>query len=113
MPSRFQNRSVRRFGVAAALAVTAIAISAGILTAHDFWLVPNALTFAPGAQLEVLGQSGTMFPSSDSPTQAAQVAEARIVGAKSDEKIKDLSVSGRSLALRHKPATAGQYIVAA
>lgn len=113
MSFRPKSRTARRLGVAAAFALTAIGISAGVLTAHDFWLVPNALTFAPGAQLEVLGQSGTTFPTSSGPTQPAQVAEARIVGARSDEKIVDLSVSGKSLALRHKPTAPGQYIVAA
>lgn len=102
----------RRRGVIVAVALAATLISAATLAAHDFWLVPNGLDFAAGRSLEVLGQSGTKFPASDGPTQPAQVAEARIVGRSSDEKIADLSVSGKSLMLRTKPAAAGQYVVA-
>ena len=75
----------RRLGATIAGAVAATLVSAAVLTAHDFWLVPNALTFAPGASLEVLGQSGSSFPKSGGATQPAQVAEARIVGRSSDD----------------------------
>jgi uncharacterized GH25 family protein len=105
------NLTTRRLGPTIAVALAATLVSAGVLAAHDFWLVPNALAFAAGGPLEVLGQSGTKFPSSDGPTQPAQVAEARIVGPSSDERIGDLAVSGKSLMLRHKPAKAGQYVV--
>ncbi|PHX97582.1 MAG: hypothetical protein CK531_02915 [Gemmatimonadetes bacterium] len=105
-------KRLRRFGAAVAGAVAATLVSAAVLAAHDFWLVPNALTFASGASLEVLGQSGSSFPKSGGVTQPAQVAEARIVGKSSDEKITDLSVSGKSLMLRTKPGRAGQYVVA-
>lgn len=102
----------RRFGAAVGGAVAATLISAAVLAAHDFWLVPNALTFAVGGSVDVLGQSGSSFPKSGGATQPAQVADARIVGKSSDEKITDLSVSGKSLMLRTKPARAGQYVVA-
>ncbi len=106
------NRTKRRLGATVAVALTAVIVPAGVVAAHDFWLVPNALAFAAGGPLEVLGQSGTKFPASDGPTQPAQVAEARIVGASGDETIADLTVSGKSLMLRKKPPKAGQYIVA-
>ena len=109
MMSRLQ---VRRFGTASAVALTATLVWVTALTAHDFWLVPNALKFSAGGPMEVLGQSGTKFPTSSGATQPAQVAEARIVGKSSDKKISDLSVSGKSLMLRHKPSAAGQYVVA-
>ncbi|MDA1080748.1 MAG: DUF4198 domain-containing protein [Gemmatimonadetes bacterium] len=102
----------RRLGATVGGAIAATLVSAAVLAAHDFWLVPNALTFAPGASVEVLGQSGSRFPTSGGPTQPAQVAEARIVGKSSDVKITDLSVSGKSLMLRSKPGGAGQYVVA-
>lgn len=91
--------------------VLSIAGTAGILTAHDFWLVPSGLTAGPGASLEVLGQSGSRFPTSGGATQPAQVVEARIISGASDEKVTDLSVSGKSLMLRHRPRSAGQYVV--
>lgn len=102
----------QRLASAVGVATVIIAVSAATLAAHDFWLVPNALTFAAGSPVEVLGQSGTKFPTSSGPTQPAQVAEARVVGRSSDQKVSNLSVSGRSLMLRHKPSTAGQYVVA-
>ncbi|MEA3247136.1 MAG: DUF4198 domain-containing protein [Gemmatimonadota bacterium] len=103
---------MRRLAAAFGVAIVIAAVSAAALAAHDFWLVPNALTFAAGSPLEVLGQSGTKFPTSSGPTQPAQVAEARVVGRTSDQKLGDLSVGGRSLMLRHKPSAAGQYVVA-
>jgi ketosteroid isomerase-like protein len=101
-----------RLALAAPIAGAVLLTAASILSAHDFWLVPNALTFAPGATIEVLGQSGTRFPTSDAATQPAQVAEARVVGARSDERIGDIAISGKSLMLRAKPARDGQYVVA-
>lgn len=105
-------QGTRRFGRALAIASIAVFATATAAVAHDFWLVPNALSFASGSDVEVLGQSGTKFPTSGGPTQPTQVAEARIVGKTSDEKVADLSVSGKSLMLRHKPRASGQYVVA-
>lgn len=93
-------------------AIVLTAVSTATLAAHDFWLVPNAFAFARGARVEVLGQSGTKFPTSSGATQPAQLAEARVVGRSIDEKITDLVVSERSLRLRHKPSADGQYVVA-
>lgn len=109
---RYTTRSGRRLGAVVGAALTGLLVSASVLVAHDFWLVPNALAFSAGEPLEILGQSGTSFPASDGATRPAQVAEARIVGASSDEQITDFSVSGKSLMIRHKPARAGQRIVA-
>lgn len=108
---------IRPFRVLSTRRVLALAgvvslVSAATLAAHDFWLVPNALTFVTGAPVQVLGQSGTRFPTSSGVTQPTQVAEARIVGKSSDEKVTDLSVAGKSLMLKHKPSAAGQYVVA-
>lgn len=100
----------RRPGIALG-AICATLLSAATLAAHDFWLVPNALSFSAGSPVEVLGQSGTTFPTSSGPTQPAQVADARIIGRSSDQKVTDLSISGRSLMLKHKPGAAGQYAV--
>lgn len=93
-------------------AVVGVAIPASVW-AHDFWLVPNAFTIAPGEVLEVRGQTSSAFPTSESAVATARVAEARLVGATSSVVIRDLSTSGNSLVLRHRPAVAGQYVVAA
>ena len=45
-----------------------ITAAAGLLlitttaSAHDFWLIPNAFTVAPGRVLEVRGQTSSRFP---------------------------------------------------
>lgn len=106
------SRLARRGGAVVVLAFAALIVTVASLSAHDFWLVPNALSFAPGEELQVLGQSGVRFPRSTGATQPAQVAEARLISARSNDVLSDLSVSGRSLLIRHKPAAAGQHVVA-
>lgn len=86
--------------------------SASWLSAHDFWLVPGAFPFMEGAGIEVLGQSGTRFPTSSGATQPSRVARAVMIGADGESQITDLSVRGTSLVLRARPASAGQRIVA-
>lgn len=95
-----------------AAAVVGLAAPAAVW-AHDFWLVPSAFAIAPGEVLEVRGQTSSAFPTSESAVATARVAEARLVGATSSVIIRDLSTSGTSLVLRHRPTVAGQYIVAA
>ena len=94
------------------LAVTAMGLTAGILWAHDFWIVPDAFQVAPGGTLEVRGQTSARFPTSQSAVTPERIAEARLVGASSDVRLTDLSTSGKSLLIRHRPETPGQRIVA-
>jgi Domain of unknown function (DUF4198) len=106
------TRLLRRTTVAAAAAGTALLASAVTLSAHDFWLVPNAFHVAAGGSLDVRGQTGTRFPESEAALAPDRVAEARVVGANSDERVGQLAVDGKSLRLQHRPAAAGQYVVA-
>lgn len=94
------------------LATVALLLTAGLLSAHDFWIVPDAFQIATGGTLEVRGQTSTRFPTSQSAVGPDRVAEARLVGASTDERITDLTISGKSLLLRHRPTTPGQRIVA-
>lgn len=98
-----------------ALALTLIALLgvAGVSSAHDFWLVPNAFQTAPGSTLEILGQTSSSFPTTVSAVATHRVADARLMGAHGDERISDLSIAGKSLRLRARPAAPGQYVVAA
>ncbi|MFN8583037.1 MAG: DUF4198 domain-containing protein, partial [Gemmatimonadaceae bacterium] len=89
-----------------------VAMPTAMLSAHDFWLVPNAFYVAPGGSLEVLGQTGIRFPASESALPADRVAEARLIAATADERLENLSVSGTSLLIRHRPSTPGQRVVA-
>ncbi|MEW5916548.1 MAG: DUF4198 domain-containing protein [Gemmatimonadota bacterium] len=110
--SRWRTGRVRRALAAACLAGILLLVSTVALSAHDFWIVPNAFVIAPGGALEVRGQTGTRFPTSTSAVVPDRVAEARVVGATDDERITDLSVKDSSLMLRHKPATPGQRVIA-
>jgi ketosteroid isomerase-like protein len=107
-----RGHSRSRRWVAPALAGIAIALTAGILSAHDFWIVPDAFHVAAGGTLEIRGQTSTRFPTSLSAVTPERVAEARLIGAASDERLTELSTSGKSLLIRHRPTTAGQRIVA-
>ena len=93
---------------------SALALFAGVtmLSAHDFWIVPNAFAVAASGSLEVRGQTGLRFPTSVSAVTPERVAEARLIGASTDERIADLSVAGKSLLLKHRPTNAGQRVVA-
>ncbi len=106
-------RSTTRRRILTALLIPAVRFTtAGILFAHDFWIVPDAFQIAPGGSLDVRGQTGTTFPISQSAVAPERVAEARLVGASSDEPLGDLTISGKSLLIRHRPTTSGQRIVA-
>ena len=79
--------------------------------AHDFWLVPNAFHVAEGAELAVRGQTSSSFPTSESAVTPDRVAEARVLGASSDERVTGVTTEGTSLMLRHRPRSAGQQVV--
>lgn len=99
----------RAFAAVIAAAAMFIAIAAH---AHDFWLVPDAFALAEGAALQVRGQTSSRFPTSESAVALDRVADARVIGATTEERITDLSHAGPSLVLRHRPTTRGQRIVA-
>lgn len=94
------------------LAALALVVTAGALFAHDFWIVPNALQVNPGGIMELRGQTGVKFPTSQIAVTSDRVSEARVVGANSDERLTDLTTSGKSLLIRHRPTVPGQRIVA-
>ena len=105
--------STRARLASAPIGLALIFLMAGALSAHDFWLVPNAFSDAPGGEVEVLGQTSSNFPTSESAVATERVADAQLLGAQGDARITGLSVTGKSLRLRAKPASAGQYVVAA
>ena len=114
MPIQLSRRRIaraRRVG-AAALALATGAILTREALAHDFWILPNPFAFAEGGTVEVLGQTSTRFPSTLSAVAPARVADARLVGASGETRIADLSVRGKSLVLRQRPSSPGQYLVA-
>ena len=108
-PDRHRSRVTRALLVTAAILVAIPAVA----FAHDFWLVPSAIAIEAGELLEVRGQTSSAFPTSEAAVAVDRVSEARVVGASDDVPVRDLSTSGTSLLLRHRPSVAGQYIVAA
>lgn len=100
-------RVSRRYAVAALMV-----LAAGTLSAHDFWLIPDAFQVASGQDLAIRGQTSSRFPTSEAAVVPERIAEARLVGATTDERLSDLSTSGRSLLIRHRPSGDGQRIVA-
>jgi uncharacterized GH25 family protein len=108
------NKPRQRIGsagrIGAIAAVLALGVSSGLL-AHDFWIVPMQFESSPGSMLEVRGQTGVRFPTSQSAVPIERVAEARLIGASDDERVTDMSISGQSLLLKHAPRTAGQRVV--
>lgn len=84
-----------------------------VLPAHDFWIVPMDFQVNEGATLDVLGQTSSRFPTSESAVAVDRVEDARIISASAEERVTDLGHSGTSLRLRHRPTTAGQRVIAA
>lgn len=105
------SRASRWRIVAALPAMVATLAVVSAANAHDFWIIPHLLMFAPDSTVHVNGKSGVRFPSG-SPVQPARVAEAWMIGAEGKTRITDMSVEGNSLRLHHKPGAAGQYRVA-
>lgn len=97
----------------ASIAFVLVLAFAATLGADDFWLVPNAFQLAPGVATEVLGQTSSRFPTSKSAVAPDRVVAARLFSQTGEERISDLSISGKSLRLRIRPAAPGQYVLAA
>ena len=104
--------ALRRVTVLTAAGVIAGAAFYSVLDAHDFWLVPDPFAVASGGVISVLGQSGTRFPSSESATPPNRIVDARVIGAGTTIKVTDLTTDGKSLRLRERPSSAGEYVVA-
>ena len=98
--------------IGAAVLAASVALVASALSAHDFWIVPNAFAVAPGGALEVRGQTSSLFPTSGSAVTPDRVADARLIGARGTDTLRGISTSGTSLMIRHRPPTAGQRVVA-
>ena len=107
-----KSQHTGRYARTLLLGTLAILCAAGVASAHDFWLVPDAFSLAPGARLMVRGQTSSAFPTSESAVTLDRIADARLMGATRDDVVRDLSRAGTSLVLRHRPTTRGQYVVA-
>lgn len=70
------RRAARVAVVAGALAATGMLATTRVLVAQDFWLVPNVFAVAPSGWIEVRGQTGSAFPTSESVVALDRLAEA-------------------------------------
>jgi uncharacterized GH25 family protein len=86
--------------------------TAATLSAHDFWLVPNAFVVAPGGALEVRGQTSSRFPTSEAAVALNRIADARLIDAAGETPLSGLSRAGTSLLIRERPASPGQKVIA-
>ncbi len=94
-----------------ALSAAVCLVAAGV-SAHDFWLVPDAFAVPASGEIVVKGQTSSAFPTTLSAVTPDRVTSARVIGAEGDERITALSTHDNSLVLRHRPKTPGQKIVA-
>ena len=90
----------------------ALLVAGGVVSAHDFWLVPDMFAVPASAEIVVKGQTSSAFPTSVSAVTPDRVTDARVIGAADEERIAALSTHDNSLVLRHRPKTPGQKIVA-
>lgn len=104
---------MRRVALArVAFATTAlVAICTSLLTAHDFWLVPDAFSVTPGGRIAARGQTSSLFPTSLSAVTPDRIVEARVVTAGSDLAVAGKAARGTSLVLWHRPVTLGQHVI--
>ena len=104
--------AVRENRARTALVVLTLVTTVGAASrAHDFWLVPNAFHVRQGGAVEVLGQTSSRFPTSESAVAVDRVADARLLSKGGAERITGLAIAGKSLRLRHRPRRSGQYVV--
>ena len=106
------NVSRRRRLRSTAIVTAGALLFAVTARAHDFWLVPDAFAVAEGSWLDVRGQTSSRFPTSESAVAVDRVADARLFAATDEEQVTDMSQSGNSLLLRHRPSARGQRILA-
>jgi uncharacterized GH25 family protein len=99
--------SMRALAMATSSIIVIVATAAG----HDFWLIPNAFDVNPGEALEVRGQTSSSFPSSESAVAAERIAEALVIDSRGRTRVAEVAAAGTSLLLRHRPGTAGQYVI--
>ena len=90
----------------------ALIISASVVGADDFWIVPNAFRVAMGDEVVLRGQTSSRFPTSRSAVAVDRVATAKRISENGEVALSGFSIQGRSLLIRDRPNRAGQYVIA-
>lgn len=92
--------------------LAALVIGTSVVGADDFWIVPNAFRVEVGSEVVLRGQTSSQFPTSRSAVAVERVATAKRISESDEVVITGLSIQGRSLLVRDRPAQAGQYVIA-
>jgi hypothetical protein len=96
---------------APALAAGGIILVVAAAVGHDFWLVPDAFHLMPSETLQARGQTSSSFPSSESAVAVERIAEALVIDARGRARVAEVTATGTSLLLRHRPGRVGQYVI--
>ncbi|MFB6241030.1 MAG: DUF4198 domain-containing protein, partial [Gemmatimonadota bacterium] len=83
-----------------------------MLSAHDFWVVPQLFRVPEGWAVHVAGQTGMDFPESLSAIEPGRVAEAELVSSDARIPVEKSFRSGNSLMMEARPEDEGQWWVA-
>lgn len=108
----YRSRISLPVAAAAVLALTGLLAGARLLSADDFWLIPDAFEIASGGRIELRGQTSSAFPTSKSAVAIDRIADARILTAAGETPLGEFSHAGTSLVVRHRPSRAGQHVIA-
>lgn len=90
----------------------ATVLFAAPLAGQDFWLLPDCFACRPGSLIAVTAILGSRSPPGGDRLQRAEIADARLIGAKREDRFSDKSADARNVRLRGKPHRPGQYVVA-
>lgn len=93
---------------AAALMITGIAT---IVTAHDYWLMPQKFMIHPGETITIYGNTGMDFPSSISAVAPERVTQFFMVGKDKKIDLTELVVKDKSLTTACTFEKPGTYVV--
>jgi hypothetical protein len=70
------------------------------VSAHDFWLVPNAFMINPGESLIISANTGMDFPNSLSAVTPDRLDRFVLIGESRRENLSEFTVQGNSLTAR-------------
>lgn len=85
---------------------------ASVLSAHDFWVVPELFRVPSGWTVHAAGQTGMTFPESEAAVGPGRVESAELVAAGERVAVEKTARSGSSLMMEARPTADGQWWVA-
>jgi len=86
---------------------------AAIVTAHDFWLLPQKFMIQPGETITIYGNTGMDFPASLSAVAPERVSQFFVVSKYNKVDLAELVVKDKSLTTQYSFKKPGTYVVGA